>query len=279
MPSLRTPGKAALVLVPGALAALLAAKYVEDRRVAGIWQTLEDAPAETDVFTPERVADLPGPARRYFLHAIRPGTPLASRLYWRYRGAMRPNVGAAPMALTAEQLIVNGRGFVWKAIAQRGPLVMNVADHYLDGEARMRVNAYGLVPVVNASGPDIAKSARGRLLVEYVAIPSALLPGPHVQIEAMDENHFRALVDLHGETTPITIHAGPDGRMLEVTMPRWGNIMTGGSYQYIPYGAAAGVERTYGGYTIPSQLTAAWWYGTDRYLEQIRLELAEARLT
>ena len=92
------------------------------------------------------------------------------------------------LSMEAEQVLVAQRGFVWKARASKGPLVMTAADYYLDEEGRMRIALYGLVPVVNATGPDLSRSALGRLLVEGLALPSALLPGPNVAIEPVDDS-------------------------------------------------------------------------------------------
>lgn len=186
---------------------------------------------------------------------------------------MQPSKGMPWMALEAEQMLVKGRGFVWKATARKGPLMLTVRDHYLDGEGRMRVALFGLVPVVNATGPDLSKSAMGRLLIEGAALPSAFLPGPHVRIEGIDDARFTVIISLHGETTPITVTVDPNGRVTEVEMLRWGNLTDDSSYRYIPYGMRATEERAFGGYTIPTRLAGGWWYGADTYLEVIHLDV------
>jgi hypothetical protein len=278
MGAVRVIGRAVLALGSGTLVALLAARRAEERRLAQIWEILESEPGPGRAFSAEMVADLPDAARRYFLHAIRPGTPLASRLHWRYSGTLKPAPQLPWMPIRAEQIVTKERGFAWKAVARKGPLLITVADHYLEWDARMRVNLFGLIPVVNASDPDLARSALGRLLVESVALPTSILPGPNIRIEGLDASRFRAIVSLHGETTPITVTVDDEGRVQDMSMPRWGNLTDDGSFRYIPYGAIAEEERTFGGYTIPSRLRVGWWYGTDRYLEVVRLRLDEARL-
>ena len=216
-------GKAALGLGAGGIAFLGALKARDDRYVAGVWQSLEVIARGSGVpFEEEMVAGLPEPARRYFLHAIRPGTPLASGFRWRYHGGLRTGRDAPWMDLRAEQTLVRDRGFVWKATVARPPLLMTGADHYLDGESRMRISAFGLVPVVNASGPDIARSASARLLIEGVALPPALLPRQGVTIEPVDESRFRALVRLGEWQTPITVKVDEVGRATEVVLESLG---------------------------------------------------------
>jgi hypothetical protein len=223
------------------------------------------------------VAALPDPARRYFLHAIRPGTPLAARLHWYYTGAILPGKGMPWLSLEAEQVVAKERGFAWKAKARLGPLAVDGDDYYLDGTSRMKIALFGLFPVVNSSGPDIAKSALGRLLVESFALPAALLPGPHVQVEGIDPSRFRVIVTLHGETTPLVVTVDQEGRVKEFVMQRWGNQTPDGSFQFIPYGFTADAEKSFGGYTIPSHLHVGWWFGTKQYLEVVRLNLEWAR--
>ncbi len=278
MKILGTVGKVAIGLGIVGLGVLAGLKVRDEQRVDAVWRQLERSPTSGETFREEMVAGLPDPARRYFLHAIRPGTPLATRMYWGYTGEIRPGKTMPWLSLSAEQIIVKERGFVWKATAGKGPLFLTGADYYLDGEGRMRIALLGLLPVVNASGPDLSKSALARLQMESMALPSALLPGPNVRIEEVDANRFRALMTLHGETTPLTLAVDQAGRVTEFALPRWGDLTDDGSFRYIPYGGFTDEERSFGGYTIPSRLRAGWWFGTDQYLEVIKLRLDWAQL-
>ncbi len=278
MSAFGTVGKAVAALGMGALAALVAVKVRDDRHVDEIWRSLEQSGTTGELFSEGMVSALPDPARRYFLHAIRPGTPLAPRVHVGYHGSMKPGRQMPWMSLAVEQIVAKERGFVWKATARSGPLILTAADRFLDGNGRMRIALFGLIPVVNATGPDLSRSALGRLLIESLLLPSTLLPGPNVQIEGIDESRFKATVRLHGEATPLTLTVDPEGRLKEIAMNRWGNLTEEGSYQYIPYGATIAEEATFGGYTVPSWISVGWWYGTDRYEEAIRLELDWAEM-
>lgn len=266
-------GKVAVAVGASGLGVLAGIKLLDDRYVNGIWQTLEQQPGEERLFTEEIVAGLPDPARRFFLHSIRPGMRIPSKLHWGYSGELRTRKDMPWLSLKAEQIIVKERGFVWKARASKGPLVVTAADHYLDGDGRMRISLFGLIPFINATGPDLSRSALGRLVVENISLPGALLPSKNVQIEGVDRNHFRAMVSLHGETTPITLTVDEEGRVGEFTMQRWGNQTEDGSYRYVPYGGTIDEERVFEGYTVPSRLAIGWWYGTERYEDVIRLEV------
>ena len=144
-------------------------RFVDDSSVNRIWSSLQVSGESEKVFSPEMVESLPDVAQRYLLHAIQPGTPLARRVELKMSGMLKPNDDAPWMPFQATQILTAGRGFIWKAKAKAvGPVFMRVTDHYAAGEGRMRVALLGLLPMVNASNPDIAKSAAGRLMGEYV---------------------------------------------------------------------------------------------------------------
>ncbi|MFA9565268.1 MAG: DUF6544 family protein [Acidimicrobiales bacterium] len=66
----------------------------------------------------------------------------------------------------------------------------------------MEFRLHGLVPVAQASGPDVARSAAGRLAAETVAwVPQALTP----QAGAVDDEHAVVKSDFAGETVDVEV--------------------------------------------------------------------------
>ena len=53
---------------------------------------------------------------------------------------------------------------------------------------------------------------------------------------------------------------------------RWRNGKAG----YVPFGADVHAERSFGGVTIPSRLTAGWGHGTDRWSPFFEAEVTGA---
>jgi hypothetical protein len=267
-------GKAALLLGLGAAGGLAAFKIADDRFVDGLWQRLERAPGGGEVFTPQLVAGLPEPAQRYFLHAIRPGTPLAPRVHLAQTGSLR--VGNSWASFSARQVLVAREGFVWKVRARIGGLPVRGTDHYAAGQGRMRIAAFGLVPIVNAGGPDLARSAIGRFAGEHLWLPSAWLPAAGAAVEPVDQERFAVTVTVDGEMTRVVNTVDPEGRLTSGRFERYGNQTADKRYQYIPFGSVVDAEGEFGGYTIPAQIRAGWWFGTDRYEETIRIAIASA---
>ena len=238
-------------------------RAVMDRRIARTEQALR-AEKTGEVFSEALVDNLPAPAQRYFRHAIQPGTRLARSVRLQISGRMRPQEGASPIDLTAEETLAPPRGFVWTAQLWMGLVPIRVQDHYAHGDGAVSVHALSIVPLGRDAGPDVTRSSRGRLAGESVWLPSALLPSSGARWEAVDEADARVTLTIDGDPIPLTLQIDETGRLREVTMMRYGDVGVD-TWQPLPYGFAVEDEQTFGGYTIPSALRGGWWYGTDRY--------------
>jgi hypothetical protein len=170
--------------------------------------------------------------------------------------------------------IISEQGFVWKAAIGRSLFQMVGADYYANKSGRTRFS-WGLIGLVNAHSSDIARSSLGRLAGELVLLPSALLPQRGVTWKAIDQKAIEASLNIDGAVT-LTLVIDTDSKLVKLFLPRWGNQTEDGSYTYIPFGGEYQEERTFGGFTIPSQISAGWWFGTARYLEFFRATITQA---
>ena len=217
------------------------------------------APATSRPFDPASVAHLPAPARQYLVHAIAPGTPLASAVRLTMHGTIKLKRWHA---FKAEQVIVRDRGMIWRANVKLAGLKIRGFDRFLDGEGATRWKLCGRLPVVAASGPDVTRSAAGRFAAETIWLPSLLCDNP-VEWSARDEAvaHARFAVDGLDADLELTLR---HGSLQSVALPRWGNP-GGGRFREIEFGAVVEREATFGGYTIPARLRVGWYFGTDRF--------------
>ena len=136
----------------------------------------------------------------------------------------------------------------------------------------MRVALLGLLPMVNASNPDIAKSAAGRLMGEYVWLPTAFLPQYGAVWQEVDSLHAEVTLTVDDLTATLTLTIDEEGRLKEVVLPRWRDDIK----EFVPFGVAIEEEQAFGGYTIPSRLRGGWWYGTERYSEFVQFTIEQA---
>jgi hypothetical protein len=221
------------------------------------WET---APMGQTIFQHDQIAHLPDPAQRYLAHAIEPGTPLARAVRLSMHGTIKLNTWRS---FEAEEVIRWDRGMIWSATVRMMGLPVYGSDRLVDGSGAQRWKLLGLIPVMSASGPDVARSTAGRLAAEAVWLPSVLVQSD-VTWTAVDEHRARAAVTVQGEAVDLTLTVDSDGRLEAMTLPRWGDPGDG-SFREEAFGGLAEAERTIGGYTIPTQLRIGWYPGTDRF--------------
>jgi hypothetical protein len=102
-------------------------------------------------------------------------------------------------------------------------------DQYVAGQGQMRWRLLRLLPMVQAQGPDLSRSAAGRVVGEAIWLPTALLP------------------------------------RLGAVFQRWGDPDNTGAYGLHPFGGEVTAYATFGGVSIPGAGCAGWCYGTDRW--------------
>jgi hypothetical protein len=234
------------------------------------WQHLCDAPSPMTRFDPAALGYLPEPTQRWLRHSIEPGTPAYSRVELRMEGEIR--LGSW-RRFTAHQVIRPGQGYIWAARTHVAGVPVSGYDAMSPTSARMRWRAAGLVPIVTADGLDVLTSAAGRLASECVLVPTAYEQAEWGPQE--DPNVTIATWRAAGRTSRTRLALSRTGRLLAVSMQRWGNP-DGKGYARYPFGATFEDEQTVDGVTIPQELRAFWHWGTEREAEG---EFFRARIT
>jgi hypothetical protein len=164
---------------------------------------------------------------------------------------------------SGEQVIRWDRGMIWRATVRMWGVPVRGFDRLVDGQGEMRWKLLGIIPLVRAAGPDITRSAAGRVAGESVWLPSAL-GGDAVSWTAPDSSHAHAAFTLLGERAELALTIAPNGRLERITFKRWGNP-EGAEFRYADFGALVEQERTFGPYTIPSRLRAGWHFGVEAF--------------
>jgi hypothetical protein len=231
--------------------------------VAQDWERLDRPRPAPGRFDAAAVGGLPEPVRRWLLHAVPEGTPLADSVRLVMHGEIR--IGRwAPF--TAVQRLSVDDGFVWAATARPLGLPVVGFDRWTRGTGEMRWRLLGAVPMITAAGEDVTRSAAGRHAGELlVSLPTAAL-SPAVTWRPLDS--VRAVAAVRAGTTrhEVTVGVGPDGALTEVVMDRWGPVGRG-SFGLQRFGATVDGEVLVDGVRIPRRITAGWHYGTERWPE------------
>jgi hypothetical protein len=177
----------------------------------------------------------------------------------------------------AEEVIQRGRGMIWCATVRMYGLPVRGSDRFLDGDGAMRWKLLGVIPVVTASGPDVTRSAAGRLAAESVWLPSILLEDG-VRWTVLGASELEARLTLQGHPMELRLTVGGDGRLEALALKRWGNP-DGGEFRLGDFGGMVDEEGTFGGYTVPTRLRVGWGFNAGRLdsdRESFRVTVDEA---
>lgn len=231
-------------------------------------------------FDPAMVAQLPEIARRYFTHAIAPGTELRTSVEVEMRGAFLLGDKDNPRRyrMAARQLLRPPFEFVWIPQLRSGPLRINGSDALADGVAWTRFWLMNILPVANArTSEDMVRSAKFRAAMEAIWAPAALLPDRGTSWEQIGPDRARIRVSSVTPAIEFEMILSPQGAVREIVGQRWSNANPDGIFRRQPFGGTVTEEATFDGYTIPTRLEAGNHYGTPDYLpffqpEVIRVE-------
>jgi hypothetical protein len=228
--------------------------------VRAIWERLA-RPAARGWFDPSMTDGLPEPARRWLTRAIQPGTPLARAVVLDMRGQIRIRRW---LPFRAVQLQAPADGYVWAARAALGPLHISGFDRYANGTGQMNWRLAGRVPVVRAAGPNVDRSAAGRVALDAVFVPTAFLGEQVTWRSGPDPDVAVAEWTVGNQVLPVELRVGPDGALRSVSMQRWGNP-NGRPWASYPCGGTLDDERDFGGITLPTRLRAGYFFGTEEW--------------
>lgn len=241
------------------------------------WERLGQPTVSPPGFDPAMTEPLPEPARRWLTHVIAPGTPVARAVIVEMRGHIR--LGRW-IPFRAVQLQAPPAGFIWAARARWGPVWIGGYDRYGDALGEMRWRLFGRIPVMSATGPDINRSAAGRVALDALLVPTAWLQETVIWRPGDDDNTVVAEWHVDDQTLPVTLTVGSDGALRSLTMSRWAQP-SGHPWDEYPCGGILSDEEDFDGIKLSRTVRAGYFYGTGKWDspagEFFRAEITQAR--
>jgi hypothetical protein len=252
-----------LILAAGVLAGWRLLDHRGDRKA--MHELALNQPEQPPTFSAGMVADLPEPARRYFLFAIEPRTLLytVGEITMEGRFGMGDRDNPNYLDFSATQVLAVPEGFVWKMRARGGLMRLSGSDSH----RWTRFWLMGLLPAARLGGdPDHTRSAYGRYVAEAVFwTPAAMLPGPGISWEGLDDDRARVTVKYQGLSQSVDLTVAADGQPLEVRFQRWSNANPEKQHRLQPFGGYLSEFRSFGGFRLPTHVEAGNHFGTDQY--------------
>jgi hypothetical protein len=265
-----------------AFAGVQFARWQADRRDARqAWSRLRRLSSTLpERFDASLVDGLAEPARRFFLFAIAPGTPLRGIVELEMEGELSLGTRQRPryQPMHARQVLAAPHGMVWDVELGRGLMRASGSDGMVDAHSWTRFWLLRLLPLVRVGDTrDHLRSAFGRVVAEAVFwAPASMLPQAGVQWSAVDAQTARALVRWRDMDQEVTLRVDERGQPLWVSMPRWSNANAEGVFRSQPFGGEVSAFRTVEGFTIPFDVDGGNFFGTPEYFPFYRARVRSA---
>jgi hypothetical protein len=174
------------------------------------------------------------------------------------------------LAFPARETLTAASGLDFSARARLGPLPVTTQDRYQDGRADSRIRLLGVLPIVSKRGP-MPTGPGGRERVAALHVPPR-----HRRRLVGGQRGPAAHLPVHGEAVHASLRIGPAGQLHDLRLERSSDLTDDHAYTLIPFQSWVQAERSFDDYTIPSQLHAVWWAGTDREFQFFRATVQQA---
>jgi hypothetical protein len=117
----------------------------------------------------------------------------------------------------------------------------------------------GLLPIIHADGPDVARSAMARAVAEGIWLPTALLPRYGVVWRARTDEHIVAEIPIGGELVTLQVTIDSDCLVRSDRLDRWNDPDGTGTFGWSPFGVEAAASHALPcGITMPAHGIGGW---------------------
>jgi hypothetical protein len=200
-------------------------------------------------FDAANIATLPAAARRYFEHAIAPGTPLYASADLRLGGTLRTAAESDPDPVTAELRLAPPFGFAWSARLANAKI--DGTETYFQKVGAIRFVSGGFLPA-SQENADVARAGRARLTLEATLLPTTLLPIRGAEWEPIDDDRARVTLRIDDEPIVMTITVDAAGRLTRAEVSRPVVLDRAQGFVDRPFVMTPSEETTVHGLTVPA---------------------------
>ena len=200
----------------GGVVSALRAGFGRDLEAATL-SAAEDAGLVTDrlgeVVDAGDLEHLPGVAQRYLRFMGVEGAPRDTVITVHSRGRFRMRRHLPWFPYEAWQInTADPIARIYRIRIDAGPVPLIAVDTLLRGRGAMRGSVFGLVPVVDSSGPELDVGELVTWLNDAVLLAPSMLLRPGVEWAAVDDRSFGVTVTDHGVAATARVVVDADGR-------------------------------------------------------------------
>lgn len=213
---------------------------------------------EPELITASDLHHLPPPVATWLEKSGVIGTPQVHHVWVSQSSEMRmsPEKERWNRAISEQVFNADDPAFTWKVKMKMGPLnIIRGKDVFEQGNGMMNIRLFGLIPVVDASGPKIDEGSIQRFLGEMAWFPQAALK-PYITWEQVDAHTAKAVIESHGTRGEGTFYYNSEGDFIKFTALRYkGNDSDAEREEWV---ITAEEYATFSGIRVPSSLQATW---------------------
>jgi len=242
-------------------------------------ETLSETPPDAvvtagDVVTERDVALLPEPLATYVRRSGAVGRPRVVSFRARIHGRIRAGATKPWMSFSGAQVNTYGPqpGRLFFMDATMFGLPVDVLHSFVGPSATMRVKVCSLVPLVNASGPDMDRAETVTLFNDLCILAPAAIVDAAVVWHGVDEHHVRGEFTRGAHTVSADLVFDRDGDLIDfVSDDRLRSSADGREFSAQRWSTPVGSYREFRSRRISSHGEARWHSpdpeGTFTYLE------------
>lgn len=203
----------------------------------------------SEIYTEDKIKNLPPPVQRYFKFAIPEDQPYISSVRLKHRGHFRLKPEQKWKAIEGQEYFTSPKpGFVWLG---KLPFVSG-KDSYIEGEGNLTIKLLSLIKIIDEKGEQLNQGELLRWLGESPWFPTALLPSDKLKWEPVDENRAKIILRDAGISVQGIFRFDKTGAITDFTAKRFkdGNLekWTGHYKDY----------RKVSGFRIPHRVEVEW---------------------
>lgn len=264
---------ALVVLVPvSMIAGETTGIQIVNSRYEDVYEELMEPNGDYEVFSEESLEGLPEVAGRFFLHAIKPGTKIASSVSLLGSGEI---LDANGLSWTEQGSISSSSGYAFKSLYKETD--DSTISYYIDGKYRRHIIRYQFLGNDTYSGKrwdERAADLYARMALMY--LPSAMTPQAGVSWEQIDSEHAEVVFTTGDYKATLTVTINAEGQLEEIFGKQLNYSSDTKLWGYIPYRIRCEAEKTYKGYTIPSRYYLDLMPDNASYTENLVSSIAMA---
>lgn len=177
---------------------------------------------ENEIITMNDIQDLPQPVQSFLVYSGLIGTPKINQVKLEQEGLFKTAQDKPWVPFTATQVYnIKEASFEWKVRMKMAPfMIVKGRDALKNGHGSMKIKLFGIIPLVNAKGPEVDQGAMTRYLSETVWFPQALLDD-HITWEAIDSLSARAIFSIDEKSVNGVFHFNKEGQVTSFECDRY----------------------------------------------------------